>query len=149
MKGSGTLACDAHFKGDFSNNSNRIEKISGKPVEGKVEFSAEGKVDVKGHLLKVKVELVAGVGIKSGITLGMEINSDDAGYYWQPQAKFNGVKVYISKYVKMEEDVGGGDGGSPLKVGNSPNNMTVKETKEYVWIDEKKLDTNKHYFIEY
>ena len=106
-------------------------------------------MDVKGHLLKVKVELVAGVGIKSGITLGMEIDSDDTGYYWQPQARFNGVKVYISKYVKVEEDVGGMDGGSPLKVGNSPNNMTVKETKEYVWIDEKKLDTNKHYFIEY
>ncbi len=149
MKGSGTLACDAHFKGDFSNNSNRIEKVSGKPVEGKVEFSAEGKVDVKGHLLKVKVELVAGVGIKSGITLGMEIDSDDTGYYWQPQARFNGVKVYISKYVKVEEESGDGDEEFSMGQIVNPPNMTVKEIDEHVWIEEKPLTTNKHYFIEY
>jgi len=146
MKGSGTLNCETRFKGDFSNNSNRIEKISGKPVESKIEFSAEGKVDVKGHLLKVKVELVAGIGIKSGITLGLEIDSDDTGYYWQPQAKFNGVKVYITKYVKVKRDAGGGNNWDRKKVVKP--NLAAKETKEYVWIEEKKLGTNKHYFIE-
>jgi hypothetical protein len=148
MKGSGTLGCNAHFKGDFSNNTNRIEKVSGQPVEGRVEFSAEGIVKIKGHLLKIKVELVAGIGIKSGITLSVDIDKDDKGYYWQPQAKFDGVKVYISKLVKTKKDAGGGHGGSPLKVESGPN-MTVKETEEYVWIKERKLDTSKHYFIEY
>jgi len=116
-------------------------------VEGKIEFSAEGKVDVKGHLLKIKVELVAGIGIKSGITLGLEIDSDDAGYYWQPSARFNGVKVYITKYVKVEEDLGGEDTDVSWGAENAPN-LTAKKTKEYVWIEEKKLSTSKHYFIE-
>ena len=79
---------------------------------------------------------MAGIGIKFGITLGLEIDSDDTGYYWQPNARFNGVRVYITKYVKVEEDVGGDDG-SLLKIGNAPN-LIAKKTKEYVWIEEKK-----------
>ena len=148
MKGNGALGCEAHFKGDFSNNNNTIEKVSGKPVEGKIEFSAEGKVDVKGHLLKIKVELVAGIGIKSGITLGVEIDSDDSGYYWQPQAKFNGIKVYITKYVKVEEDVEGGSVLDGFVDEEIKPNLKVKENSDYVWIKEKALATSKHYFIE-
>ena len=148
MTGKASLGCETHFKGDFSNNNNRIEKVSGKPVEGKIEFSAEGKVDVKGHLLKIKVELVAGIGIKSGITLSVDIDKDEKGYYWQPQARFNGVKVYITKYVKVEEDVGGENGYFGMGQTASQSNLTIKETEEYVWIKEKKLNTNKRYFIE-
>ena len=147
MSGSGSLNCDAHFKGDFSDDNNRIDKVSGTPVETKIEFSAEGKVDIRGHLFTVKVELVAGIGIKSGITLDLQIDSDDTGYYWQPNAKFNGVKVYITKYVKTEENSGEND--SSGRFGGGGSKKTIKEVSDHVWIDEKKLDTQKHYFIEY
>ena len=146
MTGKTSLSCEGHFKGDFSNN-NRIEKVSGKPVEGKIEFSAEGIIDIKGHLLKIKIELVAGIGIKSSITLDVDIDKDDKGYYWQPQARFNGVKVYINKLVKTKTESGGENGFGVVEV-NQPN-LAVKETDEYVWIKEKTLGTNKHYFIEY
>ena len=145
LTGKAELGCNAHFKGDITNNNNRIEKVSGQPVEGKIEFSAEGIINVKGHLLKIKVELVAGIGIKSGITLSVDIDKDDKGYYWQPQAKFDGIKAYITKSVKGEEDAGGGDRRSSRRQGKT----MVKEVDEYVWIKEKKLDTSKHYFIEY
>jgi len=149
MKGEGSLGFEVHFQGDFSNNTNRIEKVSGKPVTGKIEFSAEGKVELKGHLLKVKVELVAGVGIKSGITLGMEIDSDEKGYYWKPEAIFNGVRVYITKYVKTKSDTGSTSKPSKLKKRRTTPNLKENKTKEYVWISEEKLETAKRYFIEY
>ncbi|MCF6325160.1 MAG: hypothetical protein L3J89_12705 [Gammaproteobacteria bacterium] len=148
MSGKGTLNCDAHFQGDFSENNNRIEKVSGKAIETKIEFSAEGKVDIRGHLLVIKVELVAGIGIKSGITLDLQIDSDGKGYYWQPNVKFNGVKVYITKYVKVKRDSGGGDDVSSRGAGTG-SQQTIKEVKEHIWIDESKLETQKHYFIEY
>jgi len=149
MTGQGSLGFETHFKGDFSNNNSNIEKVTGKPASGKIEFKAEGKVNIKGHLLKVKVELVAGIGIKSGITLEVLIDKDEKGYYWKPEAKFSGVKAYITKYIKAKMEIEGGNEYDLLEDEEITPNMTVKETKEYVWIDEKTLETDKHYFIEY
>ena len=148
MTGQGSLGFETHFKGDFSNNNSNIEKVTGKPASGKIEFKAEGKVNIKGHFLKVKVELVAGIGIKSGITLEVFIDKDEKGYYWKPEAKFSGVKAYITKYIKAKAEVGGGNRASALGKKKSPN-MAVKDIKEYVWIAEKALNTDKRYFIEY
>ncbi len=149
MKGTGALGFETHFKGDFSNSlsakNGTIKKITGKPVTGKIEFSAEGKIDVKGHVLQVKVELVAGVGIKSGINLGIVVDCDEKGYYWQPEVAFTGLKVFVTKYVKVNVSMEGKTGWGK----KSKPKITTQRKKEYVWIKESTLQTQPHYFIEY
>jgi len=150
-KASIILSLSGELKAEFGvEGSNKtVTAVTGVPVEFSFGFEAKGEIKVDGHLLKVKIEIVAGIGIKSSIDVGLEFKDDETGLYWKPKFMFNGIKAYIEGAAKPEKDIKGekksSTGFNPLA-----KTATVKaHPKEHVWISPRKVDFDKRYIAKY